>query len=91
MTYGGGLHLCFHSTAQTHLPVDIDTSNTEPIVNINMHFSRVILASTAVSFAAAAAFSYPLANGFPKLNATVMQQVCNLAGGTLPSGALPVA
>ncbi|PVH75361.1 putative sexual development protein [Cadophora sp. DSE1049] len=54
-----------------------------------MHFSRVVLASTAASIAAAAPFSFPLANGFPNLNATAMQQVFKLAGGILPNGALP--
>ncbi|KAL2069402.1 hypothetical protein VTL71DRAFT_14081 [Oculimacula yallundae] len=54
-----------------------------------MHFSRVVLASTAASVAAAAPFSFPLANGFPNLNATAMQEVFKLAGGTLPNGALP--
>jgi len=42
-----------------------------------------------VGLAAAAPFSYPLANGFPNLNATALQQVYKLAGGTLPNGALP--
>jgi len=54
-----------------------------------MHFSRLLLASSAASLAAAVPFSFPLANGFPNLNATAMQQVYKLAGGTLPNGALP--
>ena len=54
-----------------------------------MHLSSVVLASTAASLAAAAPFSFPLPNGFPNLNATAMQQVFKLAGGTLPNGGLP--
>lgn len=54
-----------------------------------MHFSRAIVISAAVSLTAAAPFSFPLANGFPKLNATAMAAVYKLAGGTLPNGALP--
>lgn len=54
-----------------------------------MQFSRIALASTAATLAAAAPFSYPLPNGFPNLNATAMQEVFKLAGGTLPNGALP--
>ena len=51
-----------------------------------MRFSSLVLSASAV---AAAPFSYPLANGFPNLNATAMAQVYKLAGGTLPNGALP--
>ncbi len=50
--------------------------------------SSVILVASA-GFAAAAPFSYPLANGFPKLNATALQEVYALAGGTIPNGPLP--
>lgn len=56
-----------------------------------MHFSRVVLGSAAASLAAAAPFSFPLANGFPNLNTTEMAEVYKLAGGTLPNGALPTA
>ena len=51
-----------------------------------MRFSSLVLSASAV---AAAPFSYPLANGFPNLNATALAQVYKLAGGTLPNGALP--
>ncbi|KAH7410629.1 late sexual development protein [Cadophora sp. MPI-SDFR-AT-0126] len=54
-----------------------------------MHFSRVVLTSAAASIAAAAPFSFPLANGFPNLNATALQQVFKVAGGTLPNGPAP--
>ena len=54
-----------------------------------MHFSTIALTTAAAQLAAAAPFSFPLANGFPKLNSTAMQQVYKLAGGTLPNGALP--
>jgi hypothetical protein len=50
--------------------------------------SPSLLLATA-GLAASAPFSYPLANGFPTLNATALQQVYKLAGGTLPNGALP--
>jgi hypothetical protein len=54
-----------------------------------MHFSTFVLGASAASLAAAAPFSFPLANGFPNLNSTALQQVYKLAGGTLPNGALP--
>lgn len=54
-----------------------------------MHFSTILLSSAAAQLACAAPFSYPLANGFPNLNSTAMQEVYKLAGGTLPNGALP--
>lgn len=43
----------------------------------------------SASLAAAAPFSFSLANGFPNLNSTAMAEVYKLAGGTLPNGALP--
>jgi hypothetical protein len=49
----------------------------------------LVLASARL--AAAAPFSYPLANGFPALNTTALQRVFQLAGGTLPDGALPTS
>lgn len=54
-----------------------------------MRFSTFALSSAAAGIAAAAPFSFPLANGFPTLNATAMAEVYKLAGGTLPNGALP--
>lgn len=54
-----------------------------------MHFSKIAFFSAVASLAAAAPFSFPLPNGFPNLNATAMQEVFKLAGGTLPNGALP--
>jgi hypothetical protein len=54
-----------------------------------MHFSTIALTTAAAQLVAAAPFSFPLANGFPQLNSTAMQQVYKLAGGTLPNGALP--
>lgn len=54
-----------------------------------MRFSTIVATSTALQLAAAAPFSFPLANGFPNLNATEVQAVYKLAGGTLPNGALP--
>ena len=48
-----------------------------------------LIAFTSAGLAAAAPFAFPLANGFPNLNATALQQVEKLAGGTLPNGALP--
>jgi hypothetical protein len=54
-----------------------------------MRFSTLALVSTAANLAAAAPFSFPLANGFPNLNSTAMAEVYKLAGGTLPNGALP--
>ncbi|KAE9362549.1 late sexual development protein [Stipitochalara longipes BDJ] len=52
-----------------------------------MHSLTLLLASAGL--AAAAPFTYPLANGFPNLNTTALEQVYKLAGGTLPNGALP--
>ncbi|KAH8790459.1 late sexual development protein [Hyaloscypha sp. PMI_1271] len=52
-----------------------------------MRSSSLLLASAGL--AAAAPFSYPLANGFPNLNSTELELVYKLAGGTLPNGALP--
>jgi len=54
-----------------------------------MRFTNVVLSSAAASIAAAAPFSYPLANGFPSLSKTALAEVYKLAGGTLPNGALP--
>jgi hypothetical protein len=54
-----------------------------------MRFSTFFVCSTATGLAAAAPFSYPLANGFPNLNATALQEVEDLAGGSIPNGALP--
>lgn len=51
--------------------------------------TSIFLSSTVTGLAAAAPFSFPLANGFPNLNSTAMQEVYRLAGGTLPNGALP--
>ena len=51
-----------------------------------MRFSGLALSASAV---AAAPFSYPLADGFPKLNSTAMAQVFALAGGTTPNSAPP--
>lgn len=56
-----------------------------------MYFSNAILAATTSGLVAAAPFSYPLANGFPNLNSTALQQVYKLAGGTLPNGPLPTS
>ncbi|KAF1345354.1 hypothetical protein BDV97DRAFT_320739 [Delphinella strobiligena] len=56
-----------------------------------MHFSTIALTSAAVQLAAAAPFSFPLADGFPDLNSTALQAVYKLAGGTLPNGALPTS
>lgn len=74
---------CFHSlfTFISTLPSVTKYSSTT-----KMRFSSFVLSASAV---AAAPFSYPLANGFPDLNATAMAQVYKLAGGTLPNGALP--
>ena len=54
-----------------------------------MLLSAILL--TSATLAAAAPFSYPLANGFPNLNSTAMQEVYKFAGGTLPNGALPTS
>ena len=54
-----------------------------------MRFTSVVLSSAVAGIAAAAPFSYPLANGFPTLNKTALAEVYKLAGGTLPNGALP--
>jgi hypothetical protein len=53
-----------------------------------MRFSSLILSASAAS---AAPFTFPLANGFPTLNATSLAAVYKLAGGTLPNGALPTS
>jgi hypothetical protein len=50
--------------------------------------SLAILTASA-GIVAAAPFSYPLANGFPNLNTTALQEVYVLAGGTIPNGPLP--
>lgn len=55
----------------------------------NMRFSIAAVAASAASLAAAAPFSFPLADGFPNLNSTALAEVYKLAGGTLPNGALP--
>ncbi|GAB7352301.1 hypothetical protein MBLNU459_g2754t1 [Dothideomycetes sp. NU459] len=54
-----------------------------------MRFSSIAAGSVAVQLAAAAPFSFPLANGFPNLNSSAIAAVYKLAGGTLPNGALP--
>lgn len=54
-----------------------------------MFISNIALTSAAISLAVAAPFKYPLANGFPNLNATAQAEVYKLAGGTLPNGPLP--
>jgi hypothetical protein len=54
-----------------------------------MRSTALLVASAGL--AAAAPFSYPLANGFPNLNATALEEVYKLAGGTLPNGALPTS
>lgn len=54
-----------------------------------MYFSRIALAFATLCLAAAAPFKYPLENGFPNLNATALEEVYKLAGGTLPNGPLP--
>ena len=54
-----------------------------------MRFSTVIITLATATLAAAAPFSFPLANGFPKLNATALVEVYKLAGGTLPNIAVP--
>jgi hypothetical protein len=54
-----------------------------------MRSSAIIVASA--SLASAAPFSYPLANGFPNLNSTALQEVYALAGGTLLNGPLPTS
>lgn len=54
-----------------------------------MRFSTVAAGSIAAQLAAAAPFSFPLADGFPNLNSTALAAVYKLAGGTLPNGALP--
>lgn len=56
-----------------------------------MRFSSIAATSVAVQLAAAAPFSFPLADGFPELNSTALKAVYKLAGGTLPDGALPTS
>ena len=50
-----------------------------------MRFTTVALTSAAANLVAAAPFSFPLANGFPNLNATALAMVNQLAGGTQPT------
>lgn len=56
-----------------------------------MRTSTIALGSIVTQLAAAAPFSFPLANGFPNLNSTAIEAVYKLAGGTLPNGALPTS
>ncbi|TAQ89064.1 hypothetical protein B7494_g2645 [Chlorociboria aeruginascens] len=54
-----------------------------------MRYSNAVLSAVAANLAAATPFSFPLANGFPNLNATELAAVETRAGGTLPNMALP--
>jgi len=54
-----------------------------------MRSSALLLA--LASLVAATPFSYPLANGFPKLNSTAFQEVFKLAGGNTPNEAPPTS
>lgn len=54
-----------------------------------MRSAAILIASAGL--AAAAPFSFPLANGFPNLNATARKEVYELAGGTLPNGPVPTS
>jgi hypothetical protein len=54
-----------------------------------MRFCTVTVTLATATLAAAAPFSFPLANGFPKLNETAQAEVYRLAGGPLPNIAVP--
>jgi hypothetical protein len=57
-----------------------------------MQFSIWTQISAVASIALAAPFNpFPLANGFPNLNATALQKVFSIAGGTAPNGPLPTS
>ena len=56
-----------------------------------MRFTSIAATSVAVQLAAAAPFTFPLANGFPNLNSSALATVYKLAGGTLPNGPLPTS
>jgi hypothetical protein len=55
----------------------------------SMRFSVVIVTLATATLAAAAPFSFPLANGFPKLNSTASAEVYKLAGGPPPNSVVP--
>ena len=56
-----------------------------------MHFRSIITTATLANLVAAAPFSYPLANGFPKVNITSLHEIFKLAGGTTPNVSPPAS
>ena len=50
-----------------------------------MRFSSILTAVALANVASSAPFSYPLANGFPKINITTLDEIFKLAGGTTPN------
>jgi hypothetical protein len=56
---------------------------------LKMHSLRIIVIAVWANFVAAAPFSYPLANGFPKINTTTLEGIFKLAGGTIPNVSPP--
>lgn len=50
-----------------------------------MRFSSILTVWALANLAATAPFSYPLANGFPKINTTTLEEIFKLAGGTTPN------
>ena len=54
-----------------------------------MHSSAILSAAALASTVAAAPFTFPLANGFPKINSTDIESISKLAGGTTPDVAPP--
>lgn len=50
-----------------------------------MRFLTFLAAAAHASLVTAAPFSYPLANGFPKINMTSLEEIFKLAGGTTPN------
>lgn len=54
-----------------------------------MHFRTIIATATLATVVAAAPFTYPLANGFPKVNMTTLKVIFKLAGGTTPNVSPP--
>ena len=57
--------------------------------NLKMHFRSIIATAILATVIAAAPFIYPLANGFPKVNMTTLEETFKLAGGTTPNVSPP--
>jgi hypothetical protein len=50
-----------------------------------MRLLTLLVTAAQACMVMAAPFSYPLANGFPKINVTSLEEIFKLAGGTTPN------